>query len=288
MRVVNLLIIGCGFAGRAVAQRAKARGVTVRGTTRAEERASGLRASGVEPIVLDGALSAAALEPYVDATTCALVTMPPDGASDGAIAPMLARAAAALYLSSTGVYGDARGRVDESTPVHPTTPRTIARVAAERIWRDNGASIVRAPGFYGPGRGMHLRLARGELRIAGEATNAISRVHVADLAEALLVLLERAERGAVYVMGDLEPAPHVEVVRWLADALGLPMPPHDPASETDESLRNDRRVDSTRIRAELGLTLAYPTYREGFAQCIEADRTVLDEAIARRPLKPSE
>ena len=276
---MDLLIVGCGFAGGAVAQRAKARGATVRATTRTQEGAARLRACGVEPIVLYGGLSAAALDPYVSADTRVLVTIPPDGTSDRAIASLLERAAAVAYLSSTGVYGDARGRVDESVPVHPTTPRTIARVAAEGIWRDAGASIVRAPGFYGPGRGMHLRLARGELRIAGAATNAISRVHVEDLAEALLVLLARAVRGAVHVMGDLEPAPHLEVVRWIADALGLPMPPHDPTTEADESLRHDRRIDSARIRAELGLTLAYPTYREGFRQCIEADRAALDEAI---------
>jgi nucleoside-diphosphate-sugar epimerase len=279
---VNLLIVGCGFAGSVVAQRAKARGVVARGTTRTEARAGALRASGVEPIVLGGALSAAALEPYVDATTRALVTIPPDGSSDQALASILGPAAAIVYLSSTGVYGDARGLVDESTPVQPTTPRAVARVAAERIWRDAGATIARAPGFYGPKRGMHLRLARGDLRIAGEATNAISRVHVADLAEALLALLERAVRGAVYVIGDREPAPHIEVVRWLADALRLPMPPHDRTSDADQSLRNDRRVDSARIRAELGLTLAYPTYREGFTQCIEADRAALDAAIAGR------
>jgi nucleoside-diphosphate-sugar epimerase len=280
LQEVNLLIVGCGYAGAAVARRANARGIAARATTRTEGHAPSLRACGVEPIVVNGALSAAALEPHVDATTRVLVTIPPDGSSDRAIAPPLARAASIAYLSSTGVYGDARGRVDELTPLHATTPRAIARVAAERVWRDVGATIVRAPGFYGPGRGMHLRLARNELRIAGDATNAISRVHVDDLAEALLTLLERAVRGEVYVVGDREPTPHVEVVRWIADALGLPMPPHDPASEADESLRHDRRIDSARIRTELGLTLAYPTYREGYGQCIEVDRAALDAAIA--------
>jgi nucleoside-diphosphate-sugar epimerase len=281
---MRLVIIGGGFAGAAVARLALREGIPTWATTRSDTRAVALRAVGVEPIVTDGALSPSALAPHIDAAARVLVTIPPDGTTDHAIAGLLERSGALAYLSSTGVYGDARGLVDESTPLRPSTPRTVARVTAERTWLEAGASIVRAPGFYGPGRGMHLRLARGELRVAGEGTNAISRVHVDDLAAALFALLTRGARGAVYVMGDREPAPHVDVVRWICDALAIPMAPHAPADEADETLRHDRRVDSARIRADLGLTLAFPTYREGFAQCIAADRAALDEAVAARRL----
>ena len=278
---MKLVIVGGGFTGAAVARRAREAGFAIVATTRSDARAASLRSLGVTPLVTP-VLTAESLAPYVDGETRVLVTMPPDGTTDAAIATPLARVARSIaYVSSTGVYGDAQGRVDEETQVNPTTPRASARLDGERIWQGAGASIVRAPGIYGPGRGMHLRLARGELRLA-EGTNTISRIHVDDLAAALFALLARGVRGALYVTGDHEPAPHADVVRFLCDALALPMPPRMAAEEADESLRNDRRVDASRILEALSLTLAYPNYRAGYTQCIEADRAPIDAAIRDR------
>lgn len=274
----RLLILGGGFTGAAVARRALAAGARVLATTRHAERADSLRASGVEAVVLPE-LHPELLSPHVDEATRVLVTFPPDGATDRLLAPRLSRAASVAYVSSTGVYGDTQGKVDEDTPTRAETARGVARVEAEAAWRAAGAVVVRAPGIYGPGRGMHLRLARGAFRIPGDGTRFVSRVHVDDLAAALWSLLARGERASTFVMGDAEPAPHLEVVRWLSDALGLPLPPHAPLSEVDETLRNDRRIDASRLRSYLELPLAYPTYREGFTHCLAVDRDAL--ALAR-------
>ena len=270
------LILGGGFTGMAVARRALANGARVVATTRSAERGEDLRALGVVPCIAprvdDGSLAA-----RVGPETRVLVAFPPDGETDRAVAPALARAGAIAYVSSTGIYGDVRGRVDESTPTLGTGPRAIARREAEAVWRDAGAVIVRAPGIYGPGRGLHLRLARGAARIPGDGTNHVSRIHVDDLAAALHALLARGARDALYVAGDDEPATHLDVLGWLCAAMGVPLPPHAPIESVDETLRNDRRVDARRLRDALGIPLAFPTYREGFAQCIAAD----GDAIAR-------
>ena len=277
---MKLVIVGGGFTGARVARLARDQGGEVVATIRTEARTAKLRAMGVTPLV-SGVLSAEVLDAHVDAKTRVLVTIPPDGTTDRAIAPLISQAASIAYVSSTGVYGDASGRVDESTPVDDRTSRAAARLDAERTWRDAGAAIVRAPAIYGPGRGMHLRLARGELRVEG-GTNAISRVHVDDLAAALFALLVRDTRGALYVAGDLLPSPHIEVVKWICDALAIPMPQPAPAATTDETLRQNRHVDSSRIRKDLGLSLAYPTYREGYAHCLTEDRAPIGVALGRR------
>ncbi len=286
-RSPHLLILGGGFTGHAVARLGRSAGATVTATTRKADRADGLRAQGIDAL-LAPALEADAIATRVDEDTRVLVTFPPDGATDRRVAPALARAAAIAYVSSTGVYGEARGHIDDGTPANGASPRAKARLDAETIWRDRGAVIVRAPGIYGPGRGMHLRLARGELRIPGDGTKFLSRTHVADLAAALwaLLVLPAPRRGETFVMGDAEPAPHIQVVRWLCDAMELPLPPFAPLDEVDETLRNDRRVDSARLRALLPAPLAYPTYREGFAQCLAADAEVIARA-RRGPSAPS-
>ena len=280
---MDLLVIGGGFTGAAVARLAVARGMAVHATTRSDERAAKLRAIGVVPIVAPH-LDASALAACVDDETSVLVTVPPEPGTDGdapiAAAIWLAGARAITYVSSTGVYGDASGRVDEDTRVDRRAPRAAARLDAEAAWRSAGASVVRAPAIYGPGRGLHLRLARREVRGVSTGANAISRVHVDDLAAALFALLESRSRGQVFVMGDLEPSPNAEVVRWICDALAIAPPPFEPVEAVDETLRHDRRADSARIRGELGLALAYPTYREGYAHCIAADRDAIDAATS--------
>lgn len=278
---MKLVIVGGGFTGAAVARRALGGKSPVFATTRSADRARSLTALGVVS-VLSPTLDPNGVRALVDESTRVVVTIPPDGATDAAIAPCCAHAAAIVYVSSTGVYGDASGRVDETTAIDPGAPRALARLAAEHEWRTAGATVVRAPAIYGPGRGMHLRLARGELIVAGSGSRTVSRVHVDDLAFALCAVLERGARDAVYVMGDLAPAPHIEVVQWLCDALGIPPPVAAPDAIPDETLSHDRRVDSSRIRSELAFDLAYPTYREGYLNSLRADREQLDQALALR------
>lgn len=278
---MKLLILGGGFTGAAVARCALARGINVTATTRSEARAGSLRALGATPLVAP-AVDERTLQGHVDEDTCVLVTMPPDGVTDASLAASLAplRAAAVAYVSSTAVYGGAIGRVDETTPTDRTAARAAPRLDAEAAWQRAGASVLRAPGIYGPGRGLHLRLARGEVRLAGPGGNAISRVHVDDLAAAILAVLQARSKGEVFVVGDAEPAPHADVVGFLCDALGIPLPAWDRAALPDETLRHDRRVDAARLLARFGLTLAYPSYREGYAHCVARDRAALDDALA--------
>jgi nucleoside-diphosphate-sugar epimerase len=283
--VERLVILGGGFTGCAVARLAIAAGLEVAATTRSEARAGALRSIGASALLLDllDAGGARTLASSIDPSVRVLVTFPPDGETDRALAPIAASARAIAYVSSTGVYGQARGRVDESTPVDPGEPRAAARLGAEQVWRQAGAAVVRAPAIYGPGRGLHLRLARGEVRLAEDRGNAISRVHVDDLAAALLALLLRDDR-ATYVIGDDAPSPHAEVVRWLCQTMRLPDPP--PTREVDATLRNDRRVDPSRLRAALGIAPLYPTYREGFAHCLRVDAAVIDAALRERGVRP--
>jgi nucleoside-diphosphate-sugar epimerase len=286
---MRLLILGGGFTGTAVARSACARGLSVRATTRDPARGAQLRALGITPIVAasfaagdsgdSGSAKDVGAALAIDADTAVLVTIPPDGETDRALAPHLARARSVAYVSSSVVYGDAQGRVDEATATVGATPQALAaaspraraRIEAEAIYRDLGATIVRAPAIYGPGRGLHLRLARGTLRLAGDGHNVVSRVHVEDLASALLELLVRGTREALFVSGDRLPAPHVEVVRFVCEALKLPMPAHVPAEQADETLRHARALDPSRLYAALGREPRFPTYREGFAQCLAAD-----------------
>lgn len=261
----KIVVLGGGYTGLAVARCARARGLEVRVSSRREEHARELEALGFR--TLYGRPLPELLEAEVDAATQVVITFPPeDRVTDVAVARHSTRAGAVTYVSSTAVYGTLRGRIDDTTPVAPKTSRTIPRLAAESIYRSLGATVLRCPGIYGPDRGIHVRLLRGDYRLPGDGQNVLSRIHVEDLA-ALLLAAPRAP-GDTFVVGDLEPAPHALVVRFLCERYGVPFPPSAPLDSVSETLKADRSVDSSRALASLGVTLRYPSFREGMAHAI--------------------
>ena len=88
----------------------------------------------------------------------------------------------------------------------------------------------------------------------------------------------RPSPGRVYNVCDDDPAPPEDVIAHAASLLGLPPPPAQAWDEADLSpmarsfYGENKRVRNDRIKAELGVRLAYPGYREGLAALL-ADGT---------------
>jgi nucleoside-diphosphate-sugar epimerase len=277
----RLVILGCGFAGAEVARRAIAAGYEVLATTRQPERRAGLERIGLE-LQVAPRLTADRVRHWVRDGAEVLVAFPPDGSTDAEIAPALGAASHVVYISTTGVYGAHRGRVDEATLVDPSEPRVRQRLDAERSYREGGATVLRAAGIYGPGRGLHLRIKNGTFRIPGDGQSVVSRIHVADLAEMVLGVFRRARVGGdthaapsdVFVAADDAPVPQMEAIAWLCRRLGVPLPTSVPIDEAPVTLRHNRAVDNGRIKSWIGLALLYPSYREGFEACLAAEASV--------------
>jgi nucleoside-diphosphate-sugar epimerase len=244
--------------------------LSITATTRTPERAQELLRHGIEPVLL-AELSAEQLLPHVSADAALVATFPPDGKSDQATASIARAAFAAVYVSSTGVFGNTVGIIDDHTQPAPDSPRTQLRLAAERYWRDAGATILRAAAIYGPHRGQHQRVRDGSARIAGDGRHHICRIHVDDLALAVMRSLELRLGPEAYVVADDEPAPQGDVVRYLAQLLGVPEPASVPLDSVSETLRHDRKLDASRFKAHAGITWRYPNYRAGFSACLAAE-----------------
>lgn len=266
----TLLLLGFGGLGAAVA-RAAATERAVIATTRQAERVAHLASFDVQ------ALHTPTLQPAEVAALAegadVLVSFPPDGVTDAAIAPSLSKARRVVYISTTGVYGTRRGRIDDTTPVDPSSAHAAPRLEAEQRYRSEGAIVLRAPGLYDASYGLHKRLLSGTYKLPGDGSGHICRIHLDDLATLSLAALARGTPGETFVVGDLAPVPQVEVVTYLCEKLGLPMPPSAPLSEVPSTMRGDRQIDASRALSTLGVTLRYPTYREGFAAAIEAHRS---------------
>lgn len=262
MSYSRVLVLGAGYAGSAVARAARARGLSVVCTTRSDEGARALEREGFRARVSAELSEDIASE--VTSDTHVVVAFPPDDRTDARIAPSLRCARSVAYISSTGVYGERRGLIDDTTEVPlPPSERARRMLDAEAAYRAAGATVLRCPGIYGPERGLHARILRGEHRVPGDGSRTLSRIHVVDLAELLLAAAKAP--GETFVVGDLEPAPHIEVVRYVCETYGVPMPPSVPIGDVHDSLRADRKIDPSRALARLGVTLRFPTYRDGMS-----------------------
>lgn len=277
----HLFIFGLGFSARVIARAAQARGWRVSGTTRSGQ-GDGLDGVTVHAFDRDHPLPPQAL----DGVTHVLSSVPPDHDGD----PVLDMAGAALgrlapawvgYLSTTGVYGDCQGGwVDEDAPVRPDLDRSRRRVLAEQAWQGSGlpVQVFRLAGIYGPGRSAIDTVRQGRARRIIKPDQVFSRIHVDDIAQVVLASIERPHPGRVYNLCDDDCAPPQEVITHACALLGVEPPPEMEWEQAQAVLSpmalsfyaDNKRVRNDRIKQELGVSLRYPSYRQGLAAILSA------------------
>ena len=280
----TLISFGHGYVAQALGQALLADGWQVFGTTRDASRADALANTGVTPLLWsdEGAIRAA-----MGQASHLLASAAPGPQGDPVLAafgPAIAAAAPRLrwagYLSTTGVYGDHQGAwVDEDTPLTPSTARGQARVLAEAEWQALTAlplHIFRLAGIYGPGRGPFAKLRAGTAQRIVKPGQVFSRIHRDDIVRVLRASMAHPNPGRMYNLCDDDPAPPQDVIGHAAQLLGLPMPPEIAFDEADlgpmarSFYAESKRVSNARIKQELGVSLAYPTYRQGLASLLAA------------------
>lgn len=288
-----LLCTGFGYCAAALASRLLEEGWTVRGTTRHPEKAQALRSAGIDAWVFDGQTPLP--EEALDGVTHLLVSAAPKDRDGAVIDPVLdchrddlirASTNGSLrwigYLSSTGVYGDHQGAVvTENTPVHEDTDSGPpgSRVQVEQQWLalEAPVHIFRLSGIYGPGRSALDNIRGGRAQRIIKSGHVFCRIHVDDIAAVLHASALNPNPGRIYNVADDEPAPYADVITWACTLLGTPPPPEIPWEEAQLSPMSARfyaacrRVDNTRIKQELGVTLAFPTYRDGLKDILESE-----------------
>jgi nucleoside-diphosphate-sugar epimerase len=284
--MARLFCFGVGFTAQVLLRRLLAEGWEVSGTARTAEKCAALEAEGLRMVRFDGTapLPAGSL----DGVTHVLVSVPPGEDGDpalrlhGADLAALPGLAWVGYLSTTGVYGGREGAwVDEDTPITPDLPRSLRRAEAERGWlalhdsRGLPVHVFRLAGIYGPGRSAVDNLRAGTAQRIIKPGQVFCRIHVDDIARVLRASMDQPNLGRVYNVADDEPAPPQDVITYAADLLGIAPPPEVPFEQASLSpmarsfYQDSKRVKNQRIRQELGVTLLYPTYREGIRALVQ-------------------
>ena len=256
--------------------------------TSSVSRCAELRAAGALPLVgdLDAPHTLGRLAGLVDAVLH-LAPPPAEGATDPRTRHLLqalargGRVRRLVYVSTSGVYGDAGGeRFDETRAVRPATARGQRRVDAERqcrwFGRRTGAtvSILRVPGIYAADRaGGHPRerLQRGTPVLAPQDDVYTNHIHADDLARICVAALHRGAPQRAYHASDDTELKMGESFDLAAELCGLPRPPRITRHEAQlqmgamqlSFMSESRRLINTRLTRELRVVLRYPTVREG-------------------------
>lgn len=170
-----------------------------------------------------------------------------------------------LFVSSSAVYGEQGGAwVDEDSPCRPLAFNGRLLLQAEQRLAGMGqATVARCSGIYGPGRTrLVAQIANGSARRPAMASEFSNRIHVDDVAGALVHLLALPQPAACYVISDDHPAPLAEVQEWIARQLGLPPPA--PEQAAGARAVGNKRLRNGRLRAS-GYALLFPDFQVGYA-----------------------
>jgi nucleoside-diphosphate-sugar epimerase len=268
-----------GYIGGSVAVRLIGAGHTVRGLTRSSDKAEALRRLEIEPVIgsLDDRDLLADEARRADAVVNA-ADSDHRGAAEALVAALAGSGKPLLHTSGSSIVGDtAKGEVsdkvfEDDTSFTPT-PDKAARVAIDRLVLDAAARGVRPAVLcntliYGRGLGPHadsiqiptlVREARrgGVPRHVGRGLNVWSTVHIADVAELYLLVLENSAASGFMFVENGE-ASFRDMASAIGAALGLgpaqPWPVEEAIAELGYaravySLGSNSRVRGKRARA---------------------------------------
>jgi len=290
--MASVLIVGCGDIGRRTGRRLVARGEEVVGLVRSEASAAAATADGCHAVAADLDRGGDAQRPEAGGTLYWFAPPPPRGRQDPRLRDYLAGIPAGeepgrvVLISTSGVYGDRGGEwVTEADRPAPSSDRGHRRLDAERVLTDWAGAhdvdivILRVAGIYGPGRLPLERLERGEPILDPADSGVTNRIHAEDLAAICARAGEADAPAGIYNVADGAPCPMAEYFDAVADAAGLPRPPRVPLAEAHrrisrgmlEFLLESKRLDTTRLRRELGVELIYPDRADGIRASLTAD-----------------
>lgn len=248
--------------------------------TRSPERAAALRSAGMIPIVQDLA------EPWqagkLDGFDSVLYSVGFDRAGvhsmrevyvDGLrqVLAHLAETRRLIYVSSTGVYGDAEGElIDERSECHPQREGGRLCLEAEQLIRESDVApvslVLRAAGIYGPGRIPNRSALEKSGALQVEPDSWLNLIHVEDLASVIEHASDNVLPHDLYNVADGCPVQRRDYYGYLGKTLGMAAPQFAPIQpEGGEPRRgsSNKRIDASQLHDECPIRFRFPSYREG-------------------------
>ncbi len=276
----KFLIFGCGYSGSFFAKSIRNLGFTALTSSRSKNK-------DLNSFVFNSETNILPNKEIFDGVTHILSCIPPDKNGNDPVLKSLKSKLKTLslewvgYLSTTGVYGNTQGDwVSEIDLPNPSQIRSQKRLKCEKEWIESGlpVQIFRLPGIYGPGRSTFEAIKNNKIRVIFKKDQVFSRIHVADIANAIIYLLQNKDSLKFYQIinvGDDKPCSQMEVIQYCYDLLSLKMPQpiffEDVKNELSPIAKSfwmeNRRVSNKLLCKTLGYKLIYKNYKLGLKNC---------------------
>lgn len=287
-RAKTILVAGCGYVGRALAESVGERGGKVIGLTHTEQSATDLQSkvrfpvhscdisSADEVIALSESL---ALEPEaLQIVHCASSGRGKSDAYEQVYHQGCRNLASAfpgaclLFTSSTSVYPQVEGEVvtEESCASPDRETGKILRQAEDFVLAQNGI-VTRLAGLYGPRRSVLLKkFVEKTAIIETGPSRFLNQIHRDDVVSAILHLLEHESeaRGQVFNISDGNPTSQKATYLALAKHFNAPTPPEGSPDLNRKRGWTHKQVSNQKLR-DLGWEPQFPTFLD--AVCADVD-----------------
>ena len=277
----KFLIFGGGFSGKFFAKSVRKLGCIALTSSRSQKNES-------DNFIFNSENNLLPEKKIFDGVTHILSCIPPDNNGKDPVLKILKKKIQHLplewvgYLSTTGVYGNTNGAwVSEKDQPNPFQKRSQSRLNCEQEWIDTNLpiQIFRLPGIYGPGRSSLEAIKRQTIKVIHKNNQVFSRVHVADIANAIIYLLQNKNKldfHRIINIADDEPCSQIEVIKYGYKLLGLTMPEPALFDEIKSDLSpiaqsfwlENRRVSNELLCNHLGYKLIYKNYKVGLENCL--------------------
>ncbi|ALV44165.1 NAD(P)-dependent oxidoreductase [Arthrobacter alpinus] len=171
-----------------------------------------------------------------------------------------------LLISSTTVYGNATGTVNETTIAEPNSFSGKITLEAETMLHARFAGtttksiVLRLAGIYGPGRTRLIDQISNHTAVLPDSPRLTNRIHRDDAAAAAVHLATIPNPEPLYVGVDEHPVDLGEVLRFLAHEMSYEEPPTGSVPIT----RGGDKHCSNRLLKASGFQFTYPSYIDGY------------------------
>jgi nucleoside-diphosphate-sugar epimerase len=193
-------------------------------------------------------------------------------AEDAGVSRFVAQSFASFRYARTGGWVKTESDpLDADPPAGAQETNAAMRYLDEAVVKAGGIAL-RYGGFYGADNdGMVKPVRKRQFPVVGNGAGVSSFIHLDDAAAATVLALEHGEAG-IYNIVDDDPAPMRDWLPALAEVLGAKAPRRAPrwlarliAGEGAVIMGTQARgASNAKARRELGWSLRYPSWRQGF------------------------
>ena len=290
----TVLILGCGYVGRAVGLYERAQGNRVLAVTRNEEMADQLRSAGMDVFVgnvhetawyafaenVDWSLNCvSAATPnlegyrlsYVDGNRSFTDWMSRSGFSGSAI-----------YTSSVSVYPDSGGGWIEEKDARASSERSEVILESERVFLESNdlaaKTVLRLGGIYGPDRSfLANRIAKADGVLPGYGDYFLNLIRLEDIVGAIGTVFRSENAGGIFSVVDDVPMLREDLVRELSARMKVPTPGFDPSLTGARGSRRmdgqrpaNRRILNGKMKEAFDWQPAFPNASEGMTSLVSS------------------